>query len=124
MSDQTSLYNAFFKSQSRFLQQRCPEGYEADIVSDYAHWGKQLANYHDQDSFAENTLLCELFLKQVYLHMISAISDPDRSPVFRQACLDTIYIPLSGLQRFYIGFEHGMDKYFALKRILQSCQLP
>ncbi|SHO55158.1 hypothetical protein [Vibrio quintilis] len=124
MPDQTSLYNAFFKAQSRFLQQTCPEGHEADVVSDYIHWGKRIAGYHERDAYAENTLLCELFLKQVYLHVVSAISDPERTPVFRKICLDAIYIPLSGLQRFYIGFEHGTDKYFALKKILQSCQLP
>ena len=68
-----------------------------DIISEYLHWGMIIASRYEQGSKHENPLMCEMFLRQIYFHLIEAIRDPNRTHVFRQICLDSIHTPLLSL---------------------------
>ena len=107
MDSQKPLYNAFFKAQDRFVERYTPCGFEPDIIHDYIHWPMTLSSFYEQGTENENPLLCELYLRQVYFHLIEAIQDPVRSRTFRRVCLDAIHTPLLCLKRYYYQWEDG-----------------
>ena len=124
MDSQKALYNAFFKAQDRFVDSYTPHGFEPDIVHEYIHSAMTLSSLYEQGTEHENTLLCELYLRQVYFHLIKAIQDPLRSRTFRRVCLDAIHTPLLCLKRFYHQWEDGDTKFLQLQQKLQRIRMP
>jgi len=124
MSDPKTIYFDFFKAQDRFLNAQYEYGFEPDIIADYIHSAVLLGSHHEKGARAENLLLCELFLRQVYTHLLDAIANPLHSGVFRRVCLDSIHTPLHCLQRYYCQIEHGDIKFIQLKQKLQHVQAP
>ncbi len=124
MSGSETIYNNYFKAKDRFSSFCYKSGYEPDIISDYVNFGMQISSLHKQGAKEENLLLCEYFLRQVYLNVLEAISDPRHTATFRKICLDSIYTPLFGLRRYYNRFEHGDVNYLRLKQKLQHVQPP
>ncbi|KLN63463.1 hypothetical protein [Vibrio sp. VPAP30] len=124
MDNQQLLYNAFYKSQDRFLDSYTQCGFEPDVIHDYIHWGMLLASQYESGSDNENPLLCELFLRQLYFHLLDAIQDPLRSRIFRRVSLDSIHTPLMCLKRYYYQWEDGDVQFLHLKQQLQRIQAP
>lgn len=125
MADSKHLYRAFFKAQDRFINHRVTSsGFEPDVIYDYIHCGIALASHHEPHADQQNWLLCELFIRQVYFHLIEAIQDPLRSLVFRRVCLDNIHTPLLFLKRFYYHFEHGEKAFGQVQKALMQLQAP
>ncbi|MBN3572373.1 hypothetical protein [Vibrio neptunius] len=124
MDSQKPLYNAFFKAQDRFVDRYTPSGFEPDIIHDYIHWAMTLSSLYEQGTENENPLLCELYLRQVYFHLIEAIQDPVRSRTFRRVCLDAIHTPLLCLKRYYYQWEDGDIQFLNLQQHLQRIQTP
>jgi len=122
MLNQKNIYTLFFKAQDQFLN-RDKQGFDVDIIQDYVHWGKMLACLHREGSDHENTLLSELFLQQVFSHLLQAINDDTRTLIFRKICLDNIYIPLLCLKRHYYRFNGGHSKVLALQNKLNQAQI-
>ncbi|MCR9592926.1 hypothetical protein NB525_02745 [Vibrio alginolyticus] len=118
MDNKRDIFNAFFKAQDRFLL-AAPHGFEPDVIHDYIHWGMVLSSCYEHDADEENLLLCELFLRQVYFHLLDAIQDSTRSRV----CLDSIHTPLFCLKRYYYQFEQGDVKFLALQQQLRLIQI-
>lgn len=92
MKRRKDIFNAFFKAQDRF-QLAAPSGFEPDVIHDYIHWGMVLSSSYEHEAEDENLLLCELFLRQVYFHLLEAIQDPTRTRTFRRVCLDSVHTP-------------------------------
>ncbi|MGD1467898.1 hypothetical protein [Vibrio harveyi] len=124
MDSSQAIYNAFFKAQDRFLHVYAPSGFEPDVIHDYIHWGMVLSSIYDHDAEHENLLLCELYLRQVYFHLLDAIQDPARNRIFRRVCLDSIHTPLLCLKRYYYQFEDGDVKFLSLQQQLRLIQTP
>ncbi|MEZ9233587.1 hypothetical protein AB4259_21210 [Vibrio amylolyticus] len=124
MQEQQLLYSQFYKAQDRFLEQKAPSGFEPDIIQDYIHWGISLASHHEANANNENLLLCELYLRQIFFHLIDAIESPHRSLTFRQVCLNSIYSPLFNLKRHYYQQVGGRPRFSALQQKLQHVQAP
>ena len=124
MDNQKQVYNAFYKSQDRFLEKECQCGFEPDIISEYLYWGMIIASRYEQGSKHENPLMCEMFLRQIYFHLLEAIRDPNRNHVFRQICLDSIHTPLLSLKRYYSHWENGDLNFLKLQQLLQRLQTP
>ncbi|WP_047042625.1 hypothetical protein [Vibrio mexicanus] len=124
MDNQDLLYNAYYKAQDRFLDLHTQGGFEPDVIHDYIHWGMLLASQYESGASSENPLLCELFLRQLYFHLIDAIEDPLRSRIFRRVCLDSIHTPLICLKRYYYQYENGDVKFLLIKQQLQRIQAP
>ncbi|BDR12173.1 hypothetical protein [Vibrio sp. STUT-A11] len=123
MDSSNVIFNAFFKAQDRFLHAHAPSGFEPDVIYDYIHWGMVLASEYEHEAEDENLLLCELFLRQVYFHLLDAIQDQRRSRTFRRVCLDSIHTPLFCLKRFYYQFKRGNVKYLSLQQQLRLIQM-
>ncbi|MHC0045700.1 hypothetical protein ACGDLY_020645 [Vibrio campbellii] len=124
MDSSQAIYNAFFKAQDRFLHVYAPSGFEPDVIHDYVHWGMVLSSIYDHDAEHQNLLLCELYLRRVYFHLLDAIQDPTRSRIFRRVCLDSIHTPLLCLKRYYYQFEDGNVKFLSLQQQLRLIQTP
>lgn len=124
MSEQTAVYNGFFKAKDRFLNAHNEAGFEPDVIYEYIHWGMLMSSLHWQGVRQENSLLCELFLKQVYQDMLDAISNPKHTRIYRRVCLDSVNKPLVALKRYYSQFEHGEEVYLRLKHQLRFVQAP
>ncbi|EHC9868870.1 TPA: hypothetical protein ACVOYR_003920 [Vibrio alginolyticus] len=122
MDNKRDIFNAFFKAQDRFLL-AAPHGFEPDVIHDYIHWGMVLSSCYEHDADEENLLLCELFLRQVYFHLLDAIQDSTRSRIFRRVCLDSIHTPLFCLKRYYYQFEQGDVKFLTLQQQLRLIQI-
>jgi len=124
MEEQQILYSMFYKAQDRFSQPDVPEGFEPDIIQEYIHCGLSLASYYEKHAEHENILLCELFLRQVFFHLIEAIESPRRPVTFRQTCLNSIYSPLFSLKRHYCQQVEGNKRFVSLQKTLQQVQAP
>ncbi|MFM2588118.1 hypothetical protein [Vibrio sp. TBV020] len=124
MDSQKILYNSFYKAQDRFLERYVQTGFEPDVIHDYIHWTMMLSSLYEQGSEQENALLYELFLRQLYYHLLEAIQDPQRSRIFRRVCLDSIHTPLMCLKRHYYQWENGDIKFLHLQQLLQRIQAP
>ncbi|MGF1752578.1 hypothetical protein L4C33_03160 [Vibrio makurazakiensis] len=124
MEEQQILYSMFYKAQDRFTQTYTPPGFEPDIVQEYIHCGLTLASYYEKHAKNENLLLCELFLRQLFFHLIDAIESPQRSLAFRQVCLDATYSPLFSLKRHYCQQIEGNPRFISLQKTLQQVQAP
>ncbi|MBW3697299.1 hypothetical protein EK599_16530 [Vibrio sp. T187] len=124
MEEQQILYSMFYKAQDRFTQPITPVGFEPDIIQEYIHWGLTLASYYEKHAEHENLLLCELFLRQVFFHLIDAIESPHHSLAFRQMCLDSIHSPLFSLKRHYCQQIDGDQRYLTLQTTLKQVQAP
>ncbi|GAB2646938.1 hypothetical protein [Vibrio panuliri] len=118
------VYNAYFKAQDRFVQHQAPDGFEPDIIQDYIHWSMTLASYYEEGSEYESILLCELYLRRLYFHMLEAIQNPKHSRIFRRVCLDSIHTPLLCLKRYYYQWEDGDVKFLSLQQQLRCIQAP
>lgn len=124
MDNQNVLYNAFYKAQDRFLERYTQNGFEPDVIHDYIHSGLMLSSLYENGCEHENPLLYELFLRQLYYHLIDAIQDPARSRIFRRVCLDSIHTPLLCLKRHYYQWDDGEIKFLYLQQLLQRVQTP
>ncbi|MGB1320739.1 MAG: hypothetical protein ACPG5L_07400 [Vibrio gallaecicus] len=124
MEEQKILYSMFYKAQDRFTAPTTSAGFEPDVIQEYIHCGITLASYYEKHAENENILLCELFLRQIFLHLIEAIESPQRSMIFRRVCLDSIYSPLYCLKRHYCQQVEGNARYQSLHRKLQQVQAP
>ncbi|GLT16970.1 hypothetical protein GCM10007938_07470 [Vibrio zhanjiangensis] len=124
MDSQSPLYNAFFKAQDKFIDHYIPHGFEPDIVHEYIHSAMTLSSFYAQGTEHENALLCELYLRQVYFHLIEAVQDPCRSKAFRRVCLDSIHTPLLCLKRYYHQWEDGEIRFLQLQQRLQRIRMP
>jgi hypothetical protein len=94
------------------------------VIQEYIHWTLTLASNYERGAKDENTLLHELFLRQLYFHLLDAIQDPQRSRIFRRLCLDSIHTPLLCLKRHYDQWEDGDIKFLLLQQQLQRVQAP
>ncbi|MHC6530065.1 MULTISPECIES: hypothetical protein [unclassified Vibrio] len=124
MEQQQALYRAFYQAQDRFLDPYTACGFEPDIICNYVHCGLLLTSYYEYGAEHQNPLLCELFLRQVYFHLLDGIDDTTRSRVFRQICLDAVHTPLLCLKRFYDHISDGDIKFLSLKQELQRLNTP
>ncbi|USD42356.1 hypothetical protein J4N42_06460 [Vibrio sp. SCSIO 43135] len=124
MDCQQQLYNLYFKAQDRFLYQYLERGFEPDVIYDYIHSGMMLSSLYETGAEHESPLLCELYLRQVYFHLLDAIQDPKRSHTFRRVCLDSVYTPLMCLKRHYYQQEDGDAKFLPLQLQLQRIKAP
>ncbi len=118
------FYNGLFKARDRFLDNSTTCGFEPDVIQEYIHWTLTLASNYERGAKDENTLLHELFLRQLYFHLLDAIQDPQRSRIFRRLCLDSIHTPLLCLKRHYDQWEDGDIKFLLLQQQLQRVQAP
>ncbi|NIY84366.1 hypothetical protein [Vibrio hepatarius] len=118
------LYNGLFKARDRFLDTPTACGFEPDVIQEYIHWTLALASSYERGARDENPLLYELFLRQLYFHLLDAIQDPQRSRIFRRLCLDSIHTPLLCLKRHYDQWEDGDIKLLLLQQQLQRVQAP
>jgi len=124
MQQQQLIYSTFYKAQDRFLASDVVEGYEPSTIQSYIDCSLELALQYEKDSEHENILLCELFLRQLFFHLIEAIESPQRSLTFRRVCLDLIHTPLFCLKRHYCQQPNGKQKYLPLQQTLQQVQAP
>lgn len=124
MADRTHLYTLYFQAKDRFDDLNVIHGYEPDVVHSFVQSGVALASYHEIGADNESPLLAELYLRQVYFGLISAIRDPNRTLQFRYVCLNTIYEPLIALKRFYQHCHGGEQRFLSLKHELQRLQTP
>ncbi|SHF73963.1 hypothetical protein [Vibrio gazogenes] len=122
MHREENLYNAFFKAQDRFIQHHQVLGFEPETIQEYIQSGLLLASFYRPETHDENDLLYELFLRQVFFHLLDAIQDPIYSRIFRRICLDSIHIPLLTLKRYYRQLNNGDAKLTALQQQLRSIQ--
>ncbi|MDA0148949.1 hypothetical protein [Vibrio sp. LaRot3] len=118
------VYNAYFKAHDRFITDMPADGFEPDVIQDYIHWALTLSSYYEPDAEFESVLLCELYLRKLYFHLLDAIQDPTRSRIFRRVCLDSIHTPLLCLKRFYYQWDDGDIKFLHLQQQLQCVQAP
>ncbi|MGF1910056.1 hypothetical protein L4C38_11480 [Vibrio kasasachensis] len=118
------VYNAYFKSQDRFVNHRAPDGFEPDIIYEYIHWSMTLASYYEEGAENESILLYELFLRRLYFHLLDAMQNPSHSRIFRRVCLDSIHAPLLCLKRYYYQWDDGDIKFLALQQQLRHLQAP
>lgn len=97
-------------------------GFEPETIQEYIQSGLLLASFYRPETHDENDLLYELFLRQVFFHLLDAIQDPIYSRIFRRICLDSIHIPLLTLKRYYRQLNNGDAKLTALQQQLRSIQ--
>ncbi|SJN53821.1 hypothetical protein VR7878_00502 [Vibrio ruber DSM 16370] len=116
------LYNAFFKAQDRFIHDNQPLGSEPEIIQEYIQSGLLLASLYRPETHHENSLLHELFLRQIFFHLLDAIQNPANSRIFRRICLDSIHIPLLTLKRYYHQLDNGDVKLMELQQQLRMIQ--
>ncbi|NOH96612.1 hypothetical protein [Vibrio sp. 99-70-13A1] len=124
MEEQQILYSMFYKAQDRFLEPYASPGFEPDVIQEYIHCGITLASYYEHHAENENLLLCELYLRQVFFHLIDAIESPKRSFLFRRLCLDSIHSPLFNLKRHYYQQLNGRERFLNVQQTLQQVQAP
>ncbi|USD67743.1 hypothetical protein [Vibrio sp. SCSIO 43136] len=124
MSGKQTLYADYFRTQEQFLATKQAYGFESEIVSRYINSAVMLSDFHQQQSPEDCRLLSELFLRQVYFHLLEAISCKQRSAAFRRVCFESIYVPLLNLKRFYDEIENGELRFVQLKQELQFVQVP
>ncbi len=133
MTQLTPLYNAYFKAQDHFADARAAtrgaeanrfEGGEVDVIHHYLEAGLMLASYFEPRARHQNHLLCELTLRHLYFDLLAAIEDPQRSRIFRRVCLDSVYMPLLALQRYYSASQQGDHEFLKLKQQLRRIQAP
>ena len=124
MKDQQRIYSMFYKAQDRFLAPVNDENQEPVVIKSYIDCGLALALYHEKNSEHENVLLCELYLRQLFFHLIEAIESPKRSISFRQMCLDSIHSSFFCLKRHYYQQTDGAKKFLPLQKTLQQVQAP
>lgn len=106
MKEQQVLYSRFYKAQDRFASLEQVQGNEPFVIRDYIECALTLSAYYEKHAAQENILLCELYLRQVFFHLIEAIESPDHSFAFRHICLDSIHSPLFYLKRHYRQQPH------------------
>lgn len=124
MKEQQVIYSRFYKAQDRFASIEQVKGNEPNIIRDYIQCGLTLSAYYEKHAAQENILLCELYLRQVFFHLIEAIESPDRSFTFRHICLDSIHSPLFYLKRHYCQQPQGQARFLNLSQTLQQVQAP
>ncbi|MCG9557869.1 MULTISPECIES: hypothetical protein [Vibrio] len=124
MKEQQGLYSRFYKAQDRFASLEQVQGHEPFVIRDYIECALTLSTYYERHATQENALLCELYLRQVFFHLIEAIESPGRSFTFRHICLDSIHAPLFYLKRHYCQQPQGQARFLNLSQILQQVQAP
>ncbi|PMG13544.1 hypothetical protein BCU98_20150 [Vibrio splendidus] len=124
MKEQQVLYSRFYKAQDRFASLEQVQGNEPFVIRDYIECALTLSAYYEKHAAQENILLCELYLRQVFFHLIEAIESPDHSFAFRHICLDSIHSPLFYLKRHYRQQPHGQARFLNISQILQQVQAP
>lgn len=124
MKEQQSLYSRFYKAQDRFASLEQVQGNEPFVIRDYIECALTLSAYYEKHAAQENILLCELYLRQVFFHLIEAIESPDHSFAFRHICLDSIHSPLFYLKRHYCQLPQGQARFLNLSQTLQQVQAP
>ncbi|SBS68157.1 hypothetical protein [Vibrio splendidus] len=124
MKEQQVLYSRFYKAQDRFASLEQIQGNEPFVIRDYIECALTLSAYYEKHAAQENILLCELYLRQVFFHLIEAIESPDHSFAFRHICLDSIHSPLFYLKRHYRQQPHGQARFLNISQILQQVQAP
>ena len=124
MKEQQSLYSRFYKAQDRFASLEQVQGHEPFVIRDYIECALTLSAYYEKHAAQENILLCELYLRQVFFHLIEAIESPERSFAFRNICLDSIHSPLFYLKRHYCQQPQGQARFLNLSQTLQQVQAP
>ncbi len=107
MKEQVPLFEVL-QSADRFTSSGKVHGHEPFVIRDYIECAiNASAAYYEKHAAQENILLCELYLRQVFFHLIEAIESPERSFTFRHICLDSIHSPLFYLKRHYCQQPHG-----------------
>ncbi|MGF1814136.1 hypothetical protein [Vibrio splendidus] len=124
MKEQQGLYSRFYKAQDRFASLEQVQGNEPFVIRDYIECALTLSAYYEKHAAQENILLCELYLRQVFFHLIEAIESPDHSFAFRHICLDSIHSPLFYLKRHYRQQPHGQARFLNISQTLQQVQAP
>ncbi|MEZ9290939.1 hypothetical protein AB4251_16650 [Vibrio lentus] len=124
MKEQQGLYSRFYKAQDRFASLEQVQSHEPFVIRDYIQCGLTLSAYYEKHAAQENILLCELYLRQVFFHLIEAIESRDRSFAFRHICLDSIHSPLFYLKRHYCQQPQGQARFLNLSQTLQQVQAP
>ncbi|MEZ8494740.1 hypothetical protein AB6C81_21080 [Vibrio splendidus] len=124
MKEQQVLYSRFYKAQDRFASLEQVQGNEPFVIRDYIECALTLSAYYEKHAAQENILLCELYLRQVFFHLIEAIESPDHSFAFRHICLDFIHSPLFYLKRHYRQQPHGQARFLNISQTLQQVQAP
>lgn len=124
MKEQQVLYSRFYKAQDRFASLEQVQGNEPFVIRDYIECALTLSAYYEKHAAQENILLCELYLRQVFFHLIEAIESPDHSFAFRHICLDSIHSPLFYLKRHYRQLPHGQARFLNISQTLQQVQAP
>ena len=124
MKEQQVLYSRFYKAQDRFASLEQVQGNEPFVIRDYIECALTLSAYYEKHAAQENILLCELYLLQVFFHLIEAIESPDHSFAFRHICLDSIHSPLFYLKRHYRQQPHGQARFLNISQTLQQVQAP
>ncbi|PMO02753.1 hypothetical protein BCT19_19245 [Vibrio splendidus] len=124
MKEQQVLYSRFYKAQDRFASLEQVQGNEPFVIRDYIECALTLSTYYEKHAAQENILLCELYLRQVFFHLIEAIESPDHSFAFRHICLDSIHSPLFYLKRHYRQQPHGHARFLNISQTLQQVQAP
>ncbi|PTP98606.1 hypothetical protein [Vibrio sp. ZF 223] len=119
MKEQQGLYSRFYKAQDRFASLEQVQGHEPFVIRDYIECALTLSAYYEKHAAQENILLCELYLRQVFFHLIEAIESPERSFAFRHICLDSIHSPLFYLKRHYCQQPQGQARFLNLSQTLQ-----
>ncbi len=120
----SSLYQAYFQSQDRFLDAWVAPGFEPDVIHSYLHNGLLLAQYYEPGQRTENDLLYQLYLRQMFRHLLDSVRDPSRSPSFRKQCLDNVHVPLFRLQQYYQTIANGEAFYHQLQCELHALHAP
>ncbi|MEZ9578765.1 MULTISPECIES: hypothetical protein [unclassified Vibrio] len=124
MKEQQVLYSRFYKAQDRFASLEQVQGHEPFVIREYIEYALTLSAYYEKHAAQENILLCELYLRQVFFHLIEAIESPDHSFAFRHICLDSIHSPLFYLKRHYRQQPHGQARFLNISQTLQQVQAP
>ncbi|MFA0715123.1 hypothetical protein AB4622_03800 [Vibrio splendidus] len=124
MKEQQVLYSRFYKAQDRFASLEQVQGNEPFVIRDYIECALTLSAYYEKHAAQENILLCELYLRQVFFHLIEAIESPDHSFAFRHICLDSIHSPLFYLKRHYRQQPHGQARFLNISQTQQQVQAP
>ena len=115
--------NFFFLCRQRHLDPGVHQKHAEQVEHPVKTLDHADADEDEHDADEENLLLCELFLRQVYFHLLDAIQDSTRSRIFRRVCLDSIHTPLFCLKRYYYQFEQGDVKFLALQQQLRLIQI-
>ncbi|MCY9866187.1 hypothetical protein OTK49_26980 [Vibrio coralliirubri] len=124
MKEQQVLYSRFYKAQDRFASLEQVQGHEPFVIREYIECALTLSAYYEKHAAQENILLCELYLRQVFFHLIEAIESPERNFAFRHICLDSIHSPLFYLKRHYCQQPQGQARFLNLSQTLQQVQAP